>query len=247
LRRKPGRVGGCSFISTRTGPFWSSWFVGPRRRAAKRCEAFVVTVDAPVSGVRHREWRSGFRLPPDVGAVNLRGLRTAEQEAQPLGESPLLGGALARGAATWEDFAWLRSITRLPVWAKGILSAEDALRALLEGANGLLVSNHGGRTLDTLPATLDVLPEVVRAVGGRAPVLLDGGVRRGTDVFKAIAIGASAVLVGRPIIHGLAAAGATGVAHVLQLLRAELEASMALCGCASLAEITPDRIWTAPC
>ena len=218
-----------------------------RRAERAGCEAFVVTVDAPVSGVRHREWRSGFRLPPDVEAVNLRGLRVAEQEVAPLGESPLLSGALARAAATWDDFAWLRSITRLPVWAKGILSAEDALRAVAEGADGVIVSNHGGRTLDTLPATLDVLPEIAKAVGGRAPVLLDGGVRRGTDVFKAIALGASAVLVGRPIIHGLAAAGATGVAHVLQLLRAELEASMALCGCASLADITPDRIWAPAC
>ena len=217
-----------------------------RRAEAAGCGAFVATVDAPVSGVRHREWRAGFRLPPDIEAVNLRGLRAAEAEVAPLGESPLLGGALARGAATWDDLAWLRSITRLPVWVKGVLSAEDAVRALAEGADGLIVSNHGGRTLDTLPATLDVLPEIVAAAGGRAPVLLDGGVRRGTDVFKAIALGASAVLAGRPIVHGLAAAGATGVAHVLQLLRAELEASMALCGCATLGEITADRVRTAP-
>jgi 4-hydroxymandelate oxidase len=216
-----------------------------RRAEAAGCEAFVVTVDAPVSGVRHREWRAGFRLPVGVDAVNLRGLRGVEPAPAPLGESPLLGGSLARGAATWKDFAWLRSITRLPVWVKGILSAEDALRALAEGADGLIVSNHGGRTLDTLPATLEVLPEIAGAAGGRAPVLLDGGVRRGTDVFKAIALGASGVLVGRPVIHGLAAAGAPGVAHVLQLLRAEFEATMALCGCASPAEITRDRIRTA--
>ncbi len=214
-----------------------------RRAEGAGCGAFVVTVDAPVSGVRHREWRAGFKLPPEGEAVNLRGLRAPEVAAAPLGESPLLAGALAATAATWDDFVWLRSITRLPIWVKGVLAAEDAARALAEGADGLIVSNHGGRTLDTVPATIEVLPEIVAAAGGRAPVLLDGGVRRGTDVFKALASGARGVLVGRPVVHGLAAAGALGVAHVLHLLRAELEATMALCGCATLAEIGADRIF----
>ncbi len=214
-----------------------------RRAEAAGCGAFVVTVDAPVSGVRHREWRAGFKLPPEVEAVNLRGLRVAEPVAAPLGESPLLGGPLATEAATWDDFSWLRSITRLPIWVKGVLAGEDASQALAEGADGLIVSNHGGRTLDTVPATIEILPEIVAAAGGRAPVLLDGGVRRGTDVFKAMALGAKAVLVGRPVVHGLAAAGPLGVAHVLHMLRAELEATMALCGCATLADVTVDRIF----
>lgn len=213
-----------------------------RRAEAAGCEALVVTADAPVNGVRHREWRAGFRLPAGIDAVNLRGLAAPAAAPAPVGESPLLGTGLAAGAATWADFAWLRSITRLPVWVKGVLAAGDALRALSEGADGIVVSNHGGRTLDTLPATLEVLPEIVAAVAGRAPVLLDGGVRRGTDVFKALALGARAVLVGRPVLHGLAAAGAPGVAHVLHLLRAELEATMALCGCATLDAVRPDRL-----
>src|SRR5690606_28488396 len=112
-----------------------------------------------------------------------------------------------------------------------------------EGMAAMIVSNHGGRVLDTVPATLDALPAIARAVNGRLPLLLDGGVRRGTDVFKAIALGAAAVLVGRPIVHGLAAAGAPGVAHVLHLLRAELEMAMALTGCRTLADIDATRLW----
>ena len=135
---------------------------------------------------------------------------------------------------TWEDIAWLREHTRLPILLKGITHPDDARLAVQHGAAGIIVSNHGGRTLDTLPATAQLLPEVVEAVQGAVPVLVDGGIRRGTDVLKAMALGASAVLVGRPVLHGLTNAGAVGVAHVLRLLRDELEMAMALCGCASL-------------
>jgi 4-hydroxymandelate oxidase len=145
-------------------------------------------------------------------------------------------------APTWDDLAWLASVTTLPIVAKGILSADDAELAIGAGAAGIVVSNHGGRTLDTLPATIDVLPAVAKAVGGRVPLLLDGGIRRGTDVLKALALGASAVLVGRPIVYGLAVNGAFGVAHVLRLLRDELEAAMALSGCRTLADIGPDLV-----
>jgi 4-hydroxymandelate oxidase len=138
-------------------------------------------------------------------------------------------------APTWDDVAWLRSITRLPVLLKGITHPADARLAVDAGAAGLIVSNHGGRTLDTVPATASLLPAVAQAVGGDVPLLVDGGIRRGTDVLKAVALGASAVLVGRPVVHGLANAGATGVAHVIRLLRDELEIAMALTGCVSLA------------
>src|SRR5690606_32775453 len=117
-------------------------------------------------------------------------------------------------APTWADVEWLRSVTRLPIILKGITDAADAVRAVEAGAAGLIVSNHGGRTLDTLPATIDVLPRIADAVNGRVPLLIDGGIRRGSDVLKALALGATAVLVGRPYVHGLATAGAIGVAHV---------------------------------
>ena len=139
-------------------------------------------------------------------------------------------------APTWDDIAWLRSITRLPVLLKGVVHPLDAREALNCGAAGVIVSNHGGRTLDTMPATATLLPRVVEAVAGDAPVLVDGGIRRGTDVLKALALGASAVLVGRPVLHGLANAGAMGVAHVLRLLRDELEISMALTGCRTVSD-----------
>jgi 4-hydroxymandelate oxidase len=139
-------------------------------------------------------------------------------------------------APTWDDIAWLRSITRLPLLLKGITDPQDALLAIEHGAAGVIVSNHGGRTLDTLPASAELLPAVIRAVAGQIPVLVDGGIRRGTDVLKAMALGAAAVLVGRPVLHGLASSGAAGVAHVLRLLRDELEIAMALTGCRDLSD-----------
>ena len=142
------------------------------------------------------------------------------------------------GALTWEILPWLRSITSLPFLLKGILTAEDARLALEYGAAGILVSNHGGRQLDSVVAGIEALPEVVEAVAGRCEVYVDGGVRRGTDVLKALALGARAVLIGRPILWGLAVNGERGVHHVLQLLRAELELAMALAGCPTLGSIT---------
>lgn len=206
-----------------------------QRVEAAGYEALVLTVDAPVSGVRDRERRTGFTLPPGVSSVNLRGLPALPAATLAPGQSALFDHLLAH-APSWEDLAWLHGVTRLPVLLKGITHPDDARLAVEHGAAGLIVSNHGGRTLDTLPATAELLPPVVHAVAGRLPVLVDGGIRRGTDVLKAMALGASAVLVGRPILHGLAHGGARGVAQVLRLLRDELEISMALCGCRTLAE-----------
>ncbi|MFK4074098.1 alpha-hydroxy acid oxidase [Ectopseudomonas khazarica] len=234
-------------------PLWFQLYIQPdrdftaalvRRTEAAGYRALVLTVDAPVSGIRNREQRAGFALPAGIEAVNLRGMRPLAVSADPSASSLLLGGPLLNAAPTWADLAWLRAQTRLPILLKGILSATDAEQALAAGVDGLIVSNHGGRTLDGLPATIEALPEVAAAVQGRVPVLLDGGIRRGTDILKALALGADAVLVGRPCIFALAAAGAVGVAHVLQLLRAELEVAMALTGCADLASIGPQTIWT---
>src|SRR5690606_27168368 len=145
-------------------------------------------------------------------------------------------------ALTWRAVEWLRSITSLPVLVKGIVRADDASRAIEAGAAGVVVSNHGGRQLDASPATIDVLPRVVDAVAGRGEVLLDGGVRRGADAIKALALGARAVLVGRPVLWGLAAGGREGVATALALLRRELDLAMALCGCPDVASITRDLV-----
>ena len=226
------------------GPLWFQLYLQPdreftrelvRQTEAAGFEALVLTVDAPVQGARDAERRSGFRLPAHVSAVNLAGMRLPPARALAAGQSALFDDLLTH-APSWEDLAWLRSITRLPVLLKGVLHPDDARQAITCGAAGLIVSNHGGRTLDTAVTTARALPRIADAVRGDVPLLVDGGIRRGTDVLKAIGLGASAVLVGRPILHGLANAGATGVAHVLRLLRDELEIAMALSGCRTLSE-----------
>jgi 4-hydroxymandelate oxidase len=195
------------------------------------CKAVCLTVDTPVAGVRNREQRAGVRLPGGLNAPYFHHVVDQQNVRTPF--IPL----------TWRDVAWLRSITSLPVLLKGVLDGEDAARAVDEGVNGVIVSNHGARNLDTLPATIDALPGVTAAVRGRIPILLDGGVRRGTDVLKAIALGASAVLIGRPYLFGLAIAGAAGVAAVVRILRNELEAALALTGRPSIAAIDKTVLW----
>jgi 4-hydroxymandelate oxidase len=150
---------------------------------------------------------------------------------------------LANSAPTWDDVVWLKSRTRLPILLKGITHPLDAKQAASLGLEGLIVSNHGGRTLDTMPATADLLPRVADAVQGAMTLLVDGGIRRGTDIFKALALGADAVLVGRPCVYGLAHAGAQGVAHVLRLLRDEFEIALALSGCATPEAITRQHLF----
>ncbi|UPG71001.1 alpha-hydroxy-acid oxidizing protein [Roseomonas gilardii subsp. gilardii] len=212
-----------------------------QRAEAAGCSALVLTVDAPVS-IRNREARAGFALPPGLEAVHLRGLPPAPPNRAGMAESAVFRGMLD-AAPTWRDLEWLRASTRLPILLKGVTDPEDALRAAGEGMAGIILSNHGGRALDTLPATIDLLPPMAERLGGRLPILLDGGIRRGTDIVKALALGAKAVLVGRPVLHALAVGGPVGVAHLLKILRTELEAAMALTGCRDLASIGPEVIW----
>jgi 4-hydroxymandelate oxidase len=211
-----------------------------KRVEAAGCAALVVTADAPLHGLRNREQRAAFRVPPGLEPVNLRGM-----EPVPPADK-VFGSHLLAKAPTWKDLDWLRFLTSLPIVLKGVLDSGDALEAMQHGVSGIIVSNHGGRTLDTVPAAIEVLPSISTVVQGRMPILLDGGIRRGTDVLKSLALGASAVMVGRPILHGLAAAGATGVAHVLKILRTELEIAMALTGRATLAGIDRSVLFTPP-
>ncbi|MEX2123657.1 MAG: alpha-hydroxy acid oxidase [Woeseia sp.] len=214
-----------------------------RRAEAAGYAALVITVDAVVGGVRNREQRAGFRLPPGVEAVNLRSRDEQPEMIARAGESAVFGSPIVAAAPTWKDLEWLRSLTSLPVLLKGVMSPADAAIAADLGVAGIIVSNHGGRILDAQPAAIDALDGIAQAVHGRLPLLLDGGVRRGTDVLKGLALGARAVLVGRPYIYGLAAAGASGVAHVLHMLRTELEIAMVLTGCRTLADIGRDLLW----
>jgi 4-hydroxymandelate oxidase len=228
------------------GPLWFQLYFQPDRgvtrdlvdRAAQAgYEALVVTVDASVSGARDAERRAGFRLPQGVCAVNV----PQAEPARAAGAS-LFHTSVAAAAPTWADVEWLRSISPLPVILKGILHPADARQAASLGLAALVVSNHGGRTLDTSPASAAVLPRVADAVGGAMPLLVDGGIRRGTDVLKALALGATAVMVGRPVVWGLANAGAAGVAHVIRLLRDEFEIALALCGARTPAEVDGDMV-----
>lgn len=212
------------------------------RVAAAGFEALVLTVDAPVQGARDRERRAGYQLPADIRAVNLDGLPAPA--ALPAGAHPLFDGLLAR-APTWAEIDWLRQHSPLPLLLKGVIHVDDALQARSLGVDGLVVSNHGGRTLDTLPASAALLPPLRAALGPDFTLLVDGGLRRGTDVLKALALGADAVLLGRPYLHALAAAGAHGVAHGLRLLRDELDIALALSGCRTLDEVGPQLLWPA--
>jgi isopentenyl diphosphate isomerase/L-lactate dehydrogenase-like FMN-dependent dehydrogenase len=198
--------------------------------------ALVLTVDLPKAGPRERDLRSGFRLPMDIPMPNLPRTLVGSQDFH-----ATLGEIVDR-SLSWRDLEWLRDRCGLPLVVKGILTAEDATLACEHGCAGIVVSNHGGRQLDGVAATLDALPEVVEAVGGRAEVYLDGGVRRGTDVAKALALGARAALIGRPALWGLAADGEEGARHVLELFRAEIELALLLLGCPTPAHVGPEHV-----
>ncbi|GIX38530.1 MAG: alpha-hydroxy-acid oxidizing enzyme [Silanimonas sp.] len=234
------------------GPCWFQLYWQPERaqtlsllRAAEEagCEAIVLTLDVPVKPASRMALRAGFALPESVRAVNVEGFLPKAPVVVPPEESMILRGMM-RYAPGPQDLAWLRTMTSLPLLAKGVLHPEDARRLVELGCDGLVVSNHGGRALESAPAALDRLPLIRDAVGPDLPLLLDGGIRSGGDVFKALALGADAVLLGRPLAHGLAVAGALGVAHVLRLLREDLELTLALAGCPRLTDI--DRACLVP-
>lgn len=218
-------------IAAGASPLWFQLYM--QERSATRdliarvveigCKALCVTVDTPSAGARDRITRAAFEFPADL----------AYRTVQP-GENP----------CTWKDVAWIRDAARIPVILKGILHPDDAELAMDAGAAGIVISNHGARNLDTLPPTIDVLPRVAERVAGRVPLFLDGGIRRGTDVLKAIALGAQAVMIGRPYVYGLAVAGAEGVTAVIEILKRELELAMALTGRSSIAELDSSVIWS---
>jgi isopentenyl diphosphate isomerase/L-lactate dehydrogenase-like FMN-dependent dehydrogenase len=239
------------------------------RAANAGYSALVLTIDTPVAGLRERDLRN--RLPDLAGPSLLAkipllpqllahpgwlmgflrdgGAPTLPNVIIP-GQGPLpllnVGAALARAAVTWHDFRWIREVWRGPIVVKGVLTGEDARRAVDHGAVAVVVSNHGGRQLDGAPASLQALPEVVEAVGGQAEVLVDGGIRRGSDIVKALCLGARAVLIGRAYAYGLAAAGMAGVSRALEILRADLERTLRLLGCPSVAALDRSYLNVSP-
>lgn len=220
------------------GPRWFQLYVHKDRELTEslvaRAEAagfsaLVLTVDTPILGRRIRDVRNGFGLPSGLVMANLvdapgmKGMQSSSALARYI-------ASRHDASLSWRDVEWLRGLTRLPVLLKGIVRPDDAVHAIEAGAAGIVVSNHGARQLDGAPATLDVLPRIVDAVAGRVPVLVDGGIRWGTDVLKALALGARAVMIGRPVLWGLAVGGAAGVRSVLEIFREELSTAMALAG-----------------
>jgi len=210
-------------------------FLAQARDAGYR--ALLLTADTPYLGRRERDVRAGWAVPADL---DVPAMVAALGRMHELSVEEQFG--FFSPSVSWRDVEWLSSETSLPVLVKGVHTSEDALLAVEHGAAGIVVSNHGGRQLDGVPATIDMLPEVADAVAKRVPVLLDGGIRRGTDVVKALALGADAVLAGRAVLWGLAVDGEAGAQRVLELLRDELFLALALCGCTSPTELTPAHV-----
>jgi 4-hydroxymandelate oxidase len=233
-------------------PLWFQLYVQPdrgftralvQRAEAAGCQALCVTVDTPVLGARNRETRIAFKLPEGMTQANLEGL--PEVATNPTHRPPegAIYSAVLEPRLTWKDVDWLRGFAKVPVLLKGVMDADDAKRSVDVGVSGLIVSNHGARNLDTVPATVTALPRVADVVAGRIPILVDGGIRRGTDVLKALALGASAVAIGRPYLYGLAVDGSNGVSRVVQILLNELEMAMALTGRTSIGAVDRTVLW----
>jgi 4-hydroxymandelate oxidase len=227
-----------------TQPVWFQLYVAKDRGLAKaliqRVEAagakvLCVTVDSPLDGPRNRQNRTPIVYPPGVGHPHYVGI-TEPATVVTLDD-------VRAQVLLWKDIEWIRSLTKMPMVLKGIMNGPDAELAVKAGADGVIVSNHGGRCLDTQPATIEALPRVVKQVKGRVPVMVDGGIRRGTDVVKALALGASAVQIGRPYVYGLAVGGAEGVAHVIKVLRQELLLAMAVLGRRTIASLDRTTLW----
>lgn len=200
------------------------------RAATAGYKAVVLTVNAPVHGTRYRDLRNHFRLPADCRSGNFPG-RAGDERLHEFAQ------AVLDPSVTWHDVEWLRSLTSMPVFLKGVLNPGDAHRAREMGLGGIIVSNHGGRQLDTAQAPIQVLPEIAATVDGAFPILIDGGITRGTDIVKALALGADAVLLGRPILWALAVAGEEGVRALLEMLKTDFDSTMKLCGCRTVEEI----------
>jgi 4-hydroxymandelate oxidase len=237
-----------------SGPIWFQLYVfkdrGITKSIVQRAEAagftaLQVTVDVPVMGRREADMRNQFHLPDSYTVANFdapeySGLPAEDGESGPA----LYTRCRFDPDLTWKDIEWFTSITRLPVLIKGIVRGDDARLALEHGASGIVVSNHGGRQLDTSPSTIRVLPEIVEAIGGKGTIVIDGGIRRGVDIVKALALGANCVQVGRPVLWGLVVDGGEGACRVLTILKEELDNVMALCGCSKIPELTPSLVMT---
>lgn len=208
-----------------------------REAESQGCKAIFVTADSPVLGVRYNEWRSDFRTPQGLGFPNIGW--TSEHVRSRTHDSGFM--SFNADDHSWDrEVPWLRSVTKMEIWIKGILTAEDTLKAIEMGCDGIIVSNHGGRQLDGVPATIDALPECVAAAQGRIRIHVDGGIRSGTDMFKALALGAECCWVGRPALWGLAYDGAKGVELMIETLENEFRRCMQLTGCTSVRDITKD-------
>lgn len=225
-------------------PLWFQLYIQPdmktnleliQKAESLGFKAIVITIDAPISGIRNVEQRYGFSLPENISAVNINNPIQTISNFENILE-------MAKILPTWKDIEFIKNNTKLPVILKGITNTSYAKKAIELRIDGIIVSNHGGRTLDTLPSTIEILPKIAKAVDKKIPILFDGGIKRGTDIIKAIALGASAVLIGRPIMYGLATAGALGVAHTLKILKEELEVSMIFTGCKDIKQIKNKEI-----
>jgi 4-hydroxymandelate oxidase len=227
-------------------PLWFQLYINPDRGFTRElvasvvqagCEAICLTVDVPVNQPKDSIYSTPFSLPEGLMRANLLGLGADVASASHRTVGRNIYNYVRASNATWKDVEWLRSILPIPLLLKGILRIDDAHHALDLGCEGIIVSNHGGRALDGVPATIEILPGIAQSLNGKGLIIMDGGIRRGTDVLKAIALGANAVMIGRPYLFGLAVQGAKGVRGVVEMLRTEVEMAMALAGCASIADI----------